>query len=204
MCPACGQLGKSRVTKSLETKAFNQRWRECECRAQWLTEEVTVKGSLKAISDLSLGHICSTSRSPLTQGILRSGSDLPVLESNPDPERARVSATRRKKRYLEYPPDFEAFWSACESNRSKGLKGEALEAWIEAGRPDCVMLLDKWRQYRAAQGETLCKDVCRWIKWGGHLDEYRPAPLPPRPFGGGRTSNNVAVAVDFMKRKGIL
>lgn len=185
-CPACGVLGLSRVTKTTETAPFNQRWRECLCGAEWMTQEHSVKGTLKAISRPSAEHIRTSNGLPATRVLsLLSGSDPvcsdpnPQTQSNPDQERAPVKATRRKKKTLEYPQVFEAFWSVCDSNRSKGMKGEALEAWIAAGSPDCVMLADKWRAYRRANGDTLCKDVCRWIKWGGHLQDYAAAPVAP-------------------------
>lgn len=105
-------------------------------------------------------------------------SDLtPLVLSNPDPERAHVSATRRNKRvFREYEKEFDVLWEGIQSNRSKGLKSEAFEAWIKAGKPPAIMILNKWREYVASLGETSAKDVCRWLKWGGHLETYVAAP----------------------------
>lgn len=187
-CRDCGQ--SLFVERTIDSSALTVRIHRCECGSRWESAQKITK-RLPSITVLTAANssLIAARQQPNSSPLAGVLLDLDPIsssgpQSNPDPDRAPAKVPRRKKQTIEYPPEFDGFWAACESNRSKGLKGEALQAWVAAGRPDCVMLLDKWRQFRAAQGDTLCKDVCRWIKFGGHLQEYQPAPPIPRQLGG--------------------
>lgn len=176
-----------KVMRTTKAAGLTLRSHTCPgCRERWETaERVTRRLSLSAISSTPVAYISPTERRQVADPVMSSlsGSDLDLLsglQSNPDPERAPVSVTRRKKRtFGAYSQEFEVLWAGIVSNRSKGLKSEAYEAWIAADRPPCIMLLGKWREYIASLGETFAKDVCRWIKKGGHLETYAAAPLLP-------------------------
>jgi hypothetical protein len=74
-----------------------------------------------------------------------------------------------------YPAAFSLFWDNVTSPRSKGLKSEALERWVQQGRPDAHALIAKWKEYLASLGDLSPKDVCRWIARRGFDEEYTRA-----------------------------
>src|SRR6185295_2209499 len=132
---------------------------------------------------------------------ISSGSSLlpdPDLFPKGDQEVDREKAPRSKSSAIVYPPEFSGFWDAIKSNRSKGLKSDALTAWTKRGRPPAAILIVKWEEYLASLGDTYAKDVCRWLAARGWEEIYDPPTQPPRRSG--PTAANVSVLDKFLRK----
>lgn len=116
------------------------------------------KIALQSVTDVTSNE-CNTTRPDHNQ-------------TKPEVMTDKLTPGRKPKIMRQYTPEFDAFWQGVKSNRPKGLKGEAFDAWLKAGSPDCNEMSYKWQRYRASNRDTFCKDVCRWIKNDGHLQTY--------------------------------
>lgn len=105
---------------------------------------------------------------------------------------------------MAYSPHFTVFWDNIGSTRAKGSKAEAQEQWEKQGRPPADALIAKWNEYLVSCGELSPKDVCRWLKFGMHMQEYNAPIRPLITRAAGKTSNNVAVAEEYMRKRGIV
>lgn len=94
----------------------------------------------------------------------------PVLEASGSGARARKTAA------VVYSPHFAVFWDSIGSTGPKGSKAEAQAAWEAQGRPGGDVLINKWNEYLGSCGEQSPKHVCRWLKYGMHVQEYN-API---------------------------
>lgn len=147
----------------------------------------------------------SDNNRPVTSG-LASGS-VPVNRnetSSPSPSESPSDRITDKDpspsaREIVYSPAFEAVW---EHTGRRGGKLKAFKAWKAVGRPELSAIEAVWASYLLSERPQagFIQDLSTWLNGRGHQQKWVAAA--PRPVFG-RASNNVAVAEEFMRERGI-
>lgn len=215
-CPKCGQ--RRDVTRTLPSLTVTVRLQTCTpCGIKYeTTEKVTrvlpvaagyapvaatpppVRAGTSSADAVSAGGVGGDPPSlfPVPSLILTS-----VPPSNPDPERGR----KKQRAVLVCSPEFLLFWDAYPR---KEKKMAAIRAW-EAQQPNSVQVQDALRWQKLLPDWN--KDGGQYIplpasylndrRWEDERREITPG-LAPRALG--KTSNNEAVALDFLAKRGAL
>lgn len=189
-CPKCGS--KMSIKATNHGGGVTYRIAECDCGERWELEErrcarlpsrAAIDSRVQPCTAVhSRGQPPTAASPPSSDGGF--GGDLSgipsgVSDPNPisvdSPNRAR---TRSNGQAIDYPKDFEILW---EQTGRRGVKFNALKAWMSRGRPGWVDVQATWRAYLLSERPIAgyVKDLSSWLNGRGHQQEWLPAQATP-------------------------
>jgi len=173
------------VEQTLKGDDVDTRIHQCACGSRWLSESRIVRRlqptQIRGTSKARPPDKEPTSPPSSGGGFGGDPSAIPsgTTDSNPispgNPKRAR---TRSNGEAIDYPKDFEILW---EQTGRRGVKFNALKAWMARGRPGWVDVQAAWRAYLLSERPVAgyIKDLSSWLNGRGHQQEWAPAAKAP-------------------------
>ena len=179
-CPECGSRMAIKATNHGGGITF--RVAECDCGERWELEERRARRLQPCTAVHSRGQPPTVASPPESSGGF--GGDLSAIPSGV-PDLAPISTANPKRgrarsngEAIDYPKDFEILW---EQTGRRGVKFNALKAWMSRGRPSWVDVQATWRAYLLSERPVAgyIKDLSSWLNGRGHQQEWLPARATP-------------------------
>ena len=212
-CPGCGSTDTS-IGRPVVFPQRDCRERRCKCGCRWSTTERIDAGTVRRVETPKMARVESIKTDPVETLKTRSVSVLGEKEGVSDPspmsppilEASGSGSPARKGRpdAEEYPEDFERLWK--ETGRH-GNKHPAFKLWLAIKNTvDLNTLIDRWREWeKTSQWQAgYVPHLRKWLYSRGWQDSPPEHEFRGRLVAGGKTSNNENVALDFMRKRGIL